>query len=408
MRNICLIFVLIYLVFPSISVGQTQWSYNTLSDRERLMDIGIYRDIKVSQFRISWAEKGYLISGDSLEIGEMYEGDVYTFKKVGQKVKILKNNVSLGVFDTVSVKPNNPLSEFKIKTLIPSYRERQYYGGLLITSENTQYFKIINQVPLDFYLAGVIESESGSRQNKEYYKVQAIISRTYALKNINKHKKEGFMLTDLVNCQVYKNKCRYNPIIYDAVRESDGLVIVDSTLSLITASFYSNSGGQTANSEDVWNTKLDYLRSIKDPYSEGRLNHRWTKSIPRMKWLTYLSEKFQYPITDSLARMAALSFKQYQRKAFFVHPSYGVPLRDIRKDWRLKSTFFSVKVSGDQVVFTGKGFGHGVGLSQEGAMTMSKKGFSFTEIIKFYYTNIELIGFNLMEFYLMEYAHYKD
>lgn len=376
-------------------------------DHDHIMDIGLFRDVKVKKLKVSHAERGYKVWGDSVEIGTMYSDASYDIVVSGRKAAIYKGGTLLGSFDTIFIKPNSDdMAEFKIKSVIPSYREREYQGGLKIAAETPGNLLIINQVPLDYYLAGVIESESGSRQNLEYYKVQAIISRTYALKNKYKHIEEGFMLTDLVNCQVYKNKCRYNMKIHEAVAACDDVVIIDKNLELITASFYSNSGGQTANSEDVWNKPVPYLRSVKDPYSEGRLNYTWTKQIPKYKWLSYLENNFQYPIEDPTARQEALSFSQAYRKAFFVDPSYGIPLRDIRYAWRLKSTFFSVSVEGDQVVLSGRGFGHGVGLSQEGAMTMSTQNIAHEEIIKFYYNNVELIRYDLLQFYLNDIASY--
>ena len=105
---------------------------------------------------------------------------------------------------------------------------------------------------------------------------------------------------------------------------------------------------------------------------------------------------------DSTARANALSFQQEFRKGFFVHPQYGIPLRDIRRDLRLKSTYFSVFVEGDRVVLRGKGFGHGVGLSQEGAMKMAKLGYKYNQIIKFYFTGVKIVDYDSMQFFADE------
>ncbi len=389
----------------AITIGFLLIQSLSWADDDKIMDIGIYRDISVNKVRISYAHRGYQIYADSFFIGELYEGDMYYVSYSNRKCVLSNGSKVIGSYDTIRVSKKAEEAEFKIKTIAPSYRERTYQGDLQITPDVGK-LRLVNQVSLHYYLAGVIESESGSRQNMEYYKVQAIISRTYALKNEYKHIKEGFMLTDLVNCQVYKNKCRYNKKIYEAVKATEGLVIIDQDLKLITASFYSNSGGQTANSEDVWNVPLPYLRSVKDPYSVGKPNYTWKKSISRKRWLDYLRNKFQYPIADSAARAQAVSFKQPYRKAFFVSPIYGIPLRDIRKDWKLKSTFFSITVSGDQVVLSGKGFGHGVGLSQEGAMVMSTKGFTFREIIHFYFNSVHIIESDLLHYYTQETTEY--
>ena len=82
-----------------------------------------------------------------------------------------------------------------------------------------------------------------------------------------------------------------------------------------------------------------------------------------------------------------LNFTQDERKAKIV----GVPLTTIRKDWNLKSTFFSVVYYGDKVVLEGKGYGHGVGLSQEGAIRMVELGIPYKEILVHYYTGAKVV-----------------
>jgi stage II sporulation protein D len=76
--------------------------------------------------------------------------------------------------------------------------------------------------------------------------------------------------------------------------------------------------------------------------------------------------------------------------AFYLHPVYGIPLRDLREQFKLKSTFFDAVVVGSEVMLYGKGFGHGVGLCQEGAMQMAKKGYSFDQILQYYYPGARL------------------
>jgi len=81
-------------------------------------------------------------------------------------------------------------------------------------------------------------------------------------------------------------------------------------------------------------------------------------------------------------------FAQPERLAFFHGPELGIPLRDIRTKFNLRSTFFSCFPEGDEVVLKGRGFGHGVGLCQEGAMRMAKAGFAAEQILKFYFPGV--------------------
>jgi stage II sporulation protein D len=101
--------------------------------------------------------------------------------------------------------------------------------------------------------------------------------------------------------------------------------------------------------------------------------------------------QYDFPLSDSLISSIAYQFKQVQRRAFYVHPALGVPLRDLRREFRLKSTFFDVSLDGDEVVLQGRGFGHGVGLCQEGAMEMAKAGYHYSQIALYYFENVKLI-----------------
>ena len=108
--------------------------------------------------------------------------------------------------------------------------------------------------------------------------VHSIVCYT-VIKNQYKFIHEGFYLTDLVNCQVYKGNMYNDKNIIEAVRETNNLILVDENMDYITAAYFSNSGGQTNNVEDVWIKALPYLRSIYDPYSLGGTNYEWQKSI---------------------------------------------------------------------------------------------------------------------------------
>lgn len=363
------------------------------------MDIGVFRNIKTSHILFNYLDESYSFYSDSAAFFTLRKGESVRIQNKDGKIRIKQGEIEIGTFKKVYIKRNNKNGAFKIKCLSPSTRERKYQGNLKILVDG-KYLKIINQVPLDEYLVGVIESESGNHESKEFYKVQAVISRTYALKHKGKFRHKGFMLTDLTNCQVYKGKMYRNPKIIEAVKETKNFVLVDSDMNYITASYYSNSGGQTVNSEDVWSKPLSYLRSVKDPYSFGRTNSKWTKIISKEKWLSYLDKKHNYPIDNLNDVEKALSFKQESRRKYYVDWKYHILLTDIRKDWKLKSTYFNVAVKGEEVVLSGKGFGHGVGLSQEGAMNMCDLGYGFLDVLLFYYTQAHLIDLEMMDFYL--------
>ena len=166
--------------------------------------------------------------------------------------------------------------------------------------------------------------------------------------------------------------------------QSSGMTIVDDQEKLIETPFHSNSGGQTANSEDVWRTAVPYLRSVQDTFSYHMRQSEWVKVIDESKWLNYFANKHKLDTSNDSVRNELLTFSQSQRKVRLC----GVPLTRIRTDFQLKSTFFSVLYdsAAHRVTLSGHGFGHGVGLSQEGTIRMVGLGIPYDSIIQHYYT----------------------
>lgn len=264
---------------------------------------------------------------------------------------------------------------------------RLYDDDLSISLRVDKTMWLFNEVELEHYVAGVVQSEAGIAKNSEFYKVQAVAARTYTLKNITKHAADGYQMCDQTCCQVYKGRCA-NTEIMMATSKTAGEIIID-TLSKqpIIAVFHSNSGGQTCNSEDVWGRPLPYLRSVEDPYSIGQTSYSWQKTMTRNEWLDYLQRNFNYPVNDPAAVVKVTHFTQIHRQVFLTG---NIGLRKIRDDLKLRSTFFNIKEDGNNIIITGKGFGHGVGMSQEGAINMAKQGFSYSDILKFYYLGTEI------------------
>jgi stage II sporulation protein D len=182
--------------------------------------------------------------------------------------------------------------------------------------------------------------------------------------------------------------------------------MLDSKNQLIDSYFHANCGGQTCEPQDVWNEKIEYLYSFIDTFCIYTKQATWEKRIDKTAWQNFLVDKYDYPIYDSTYLSMIFTFNQPQRKAFYIHPVFGIPLRDIREEFDLKSTFFSCHLEGEVVVVQGRGFGHGVGLCQEGAMKMAKSGFNFRQIALFYFPNISITNYSEYKFYTQKYSSF--
>ena len=174
-------------------------------------------------------------------------------------------------------------------------------------------------------------------------------------------------------------------MINRASSETKGLVILDKDSTLIISAFHSNCGGQTSGAENVWLISQPYLKSVVDTFCQSTPNAVWEKKISIADW-NRIIKKAGY--NGETADPSIFNFYQKSRSDDYVAGSFAVPLTTIRTEFNLRSTFFSLFFDGDSMMFRGKGYGHGVGLCQEGAMEMARKGFDFSRIINYYYSGV--------------------
>ena len=105
------------------------------------------------------------------------------------------------------------------------------------------------------------------------------------------------------------------------------------------------------------------------------------------------------PSSDLSVMPKNFNFAQPHRTRDLELKNIKIPLKDIRTDFNFKSTFFSIEDAGDVLIFKGKGFGHGIGLCQEGAIRMAKTGYSYSEIIHYYFFEVNIINLNMLSFF---------
>lgn len=356
--------------------------------------IGLFESNPVKSLEIKYNIGRYDIFTESEQIGIFQnQGSSIKCYAVGNDVSTFVNGEKVSTSVWVRI---DRRSELNSLALYPEGKEKKYRGSIVIYAKSGK-LQVINEVDVDEYVQGVLKGEVGYGQNVEYYKVQAVISRTYSL-YLQKHKEEGYDLCDHVHCQVYKG-ISYDENIKEAVLATSGEVIVDSALNYLNTLFHSNCGGQTVTTDYVWNKKLANLESIKDPHCLTTSNARWRKTISKDRWVRYLANKTNKSKEFVLAQK--LDFNQAYRKKHYKFGGKKIRLTDIRSYFGLKSTFFSVHDIGEKIVLVGRGFGHGVGLCQQGAIEMSKKGYTYKDIIYFYYQNISVLNDYQRDFYLL-------
>jgi stage II sporulation protein D len=180
------------------------------------------------------------------------------------------------------------------------------------------------------------------------------------------------------------------------------MVVVDPRIRLIHATFHSNCGGETMNAEDVWSKPEAYLVSTVDTFCTAAPHATWQRTIERAKWLGYLRDRYKVNIADPAMDSAATRFEPSCRERYLGSLWPLVPLDEVRADWKFNSAYFSIRPQGEQLVFEGRGFGHGVGLCQEGAMRMAEQGWSFTDILHHYFADVHLVDLGALDFFREE------
>jgi stage II sporulation protein D len=250
---------------------------------------------------------------------------------------------------------------------------------------------------LEDYVLGVLSIEAAVEDETEALKAQAIVSRTYALKNLGRHASEGFDLCSNTHCQQYvSGEGRASEKMRQAVAATKGQVLLEPSGKLAETYFHAACGGMTANIETLWGAPgPSYLRGVRDDYCATMPNHDWTDEIPAAKLARALDSD---PMTDAVGTIhdIVVTRRDATGRAELISIE-GERRRQVRGwdfklivgralGWNvLKSSRFNVERRGSVFVFHGSGFGHGLGLCQNGAHVMARRGASCEQILGHYF-----------------------
>jgi len=325
----------------------------------------------------------YIINSFNGDHTSLLKGESVIISRYEGKLAVKTRNSKGYVSDSLSFEGMAEDASFSLRLNGPA-PVRQNYSGNLLCFPDLGTLLLINIPDIEKYIAGVVRAEGGTGKNIEYFKTQAVIARTYMYKYYDKHLQDGYNVCDNTHCQAY-NGLSTDTILNKAAIETSGQVILDKDSTLIISAFHSNCGGETTASEDVWLTSQPYLKKVIDPYCLKSTNAMWEKSISTIEWLNFLKKSGYAGIEVD---PSIFSFQQKTRVTDYKAGTFTMPLRIIRTELNLRSTFFSVISYGDTILLKGRGYGHGVGLCQEGAMAMALKGFDYRKIIDFYYFGV--------------------
>lgn len=244
----------------------------------------------------------------------------------------------------------------------------------------------INLVDLDEYLYSVVGSEVVSTWPIEALKTQAVAARSFALYRRAENRSKPYDLDPTTNSQVYKGLASETESTQEAVRETLGKALTYNG-KVILAAFHSSSGGHTENVEDVWSSRLPYLRGVVD-YDQNSPVFQWQTSFSPSE----IGEKIGgvgnvtsiVPLSKTpRGRISSLKIKGDKGSKQMTGTAFRLALG-------LRSTLFSITRADGKFTISGRGYGHGIGLSQWGAYQLSEQGKTYDKILGHYYRNTKL------------------
>lgn len=270
---------------------------------------------------------------------------------------------------------------------------RTYMGELTITVEEGL-ITIIENLDIEDYLAGVLPFEMNPSWPPEALKAQAVVSRTFALKNINSG--DLYDITCGTERQVYKGINLADGKIYAAIAETEGEILTYGG-EPIKAYFHSCCGGHTASNADTWGEKeIPPLIGVRDPYCRFSGKYSWSAFISSGKLLSFIHKKGSTALRiKSVAVDSRDDSKRAEKFRFYTDSSlFYANAREMREYFGtgvFKSTLVrKISKTGNGYKFYGRGWGHGVGMCQEGAKVMAQKGRDYEDILRHYYPRAEI------------------
>ena len=323
---------------------------------------------------------------DGVESGALQPGEIVTLTRLGRDVR-----ARFGGADVSARALTLNGDGFRLRA---GRVDRRYAGNLACRLADGQ-IELVNHTPIEPYVASVVQSEFGFAV-LEGAKAQAVLARTYALRRAGEH--ATYDLDDDQRSQVFRGVDAASATSRRAATETRGEVLTFGG-DLAEATYFSSSGGHTADNDVVWNSDpVPYLRGVPDPYDDASPDHTWRTSASRSAVLRALSRQAGGTVSGfEIERRSRSGRVQTVRLfggrtptisggAFRRAVNAAVGARTVR------STKFDVTANGDTYVFRGGGYGHGVGMSQYGALGQARAGRSYRDILAYYFVGTYVRG----------------
>ena len=272
---------------------------------------------------------------------------------------------------------------------------KSYRGLIELREKKNGLLLVINELNIEDYLQGVIAEEIPHDWEFEALKAQAVASRTYALYQKRTAGKRAYHILATVNGQVYSGRSGEHARAVQAVRETKGIIITYGG-EVIPAFYHASCGGHTENAMELWDIDVPYLRGVDCDCQEISKYGLWEKRLSIAQVTSALrSQGYRLKGINKL-EINGITAAGRVKQVLIYHAAgiESVPAETLRSAIGyavIPSVFFEIAVTGNTIVISGRGLGHGVGLCQWGAQEMAQSGKDFKAILSHYYPGTTLM-----------------
>ena len=272
---------------------------------------------------------------------------------------------------------------------------KSYRGWIELRGKKNGLLLVINELDIEDYLQGVIAEEIPHDWEFEALKAQAVASRTYALYQKQRAGKRAYHILATVNGQVYSGRSGEQARTVQAVRETKGIIITYGG-EVIPAFYHASCGGHTENAMELWGMDLPFLRGVDCECQEISKYGVWEKRLSIATATAALHRQGYRLKGISKLEINGITAAGRVKQVSIYHAAgiESVPAETLRSAIGyavIPSVFFEIAVTGNEIVISGRGLGHGVGLCQWGAQEMAQRGKDYKAILSHYYPGTTLM-----------------
>lgn len=391
-----------FLIGTAVFVMYTQKVYssypNSIQSSGKSPEIKVLLGKKIPEMVISGNDIGR----------QLFKKDNTSYKSYSGKKSIKFSCNQLGKSKVMK----NPklLASLRSATGLLSVNDQKFWGDLHIYSdENASGCQLVNEVPLEVYISSLLASEMNSAWHIEALKAQAVAARSYAINKLRNSKKEieseqeVFHIENSEKDQVMGDFINANSRTFLAAKETEGEILVLENGKITPIFYYAECGGPTLYPEDVWNNYVEgYSNRIPCPTGEENSRHKWELNLPLKKFIKFVQWLHERKL-QKINNIETIGSGRFLSGEIIVVPDkvdqtelkiyFGDQLNFIKKPLLrrffgvelIPSNHYIVEYKNHMLKFSGFGRGHGVGMSQLGALQMAQAGKNYREILQYFF-----------------------